>query len=188
MERFWLKSYPPGVPADIDPSVYPSLVSLLEESFAKHRNADAYICMGKAITFGEIDALSRALAAWLQSRGLKKGARVAIMMPNVLQYPVAVAAVLRAGLIAVNVNPLYTAHELEHQLHDSGAEAVIVLENFASTLQKAVGGTAVKHVVVASMGDLLGFPKGLIVNFVVRTVRKMVPAWSLPGHTAFNAA
>jgi long-chain acyl-CoA synthetase len=186
MDRFWLKSYPPGVPADIDPSVYPSLVSLLEESFAKYRDAKAYVCMGAAITFGEIDALSTALAAWLQSRGLQKGARVAIMMPNVLQYPVAVAAVLRAGFIAVNVNPLYTARELEHQLHDSGAEAVIVLENFASTLQQAMAGTPVKHVVVAAMGDLLGFPKGLIVNFVVRTVKKMVPAWSLPGHFAFK--
>ena len=186
MDRFWLKSYPPGVPADIDPSVYPSLVSLLEESFGKYRDAEAYVCMGKAINFGEIDALSAALAAWLQGRGLKKGARVAIMMPNVLQYPVALAAVLRAGCIAVNVNPLYTARELEHQLRDSGAEAVVVLENFASTLQQALSGTSVKHVVVASMGDLLGFPKGPIVNFVVRTVKKMVPPWSLPGHFTFN--
>jgi long-chain acyl-CoA synthetase len=187
MDRFWLKNYPPGVPADIDPSVYPSLVSLLEESFGKYRDAHAYVCMGKAITFGEIDTLSKALAAWLQGRGLKRGARVAIMMPNVLQYPIAVAAVLRAGFIAVNVNPLYTARELEHQLKDSGAEAVIVLENFASTLQQALAGTAVKHVVVASMGDLLGFLKGPIVNFVVRTVKKMVPVWSLPGHVPFNA-
>jgi long-chain acyl-CoA synthetase len=186
MERFWLKNYPPGVPADIDPSVYPSLVSLFEESFTKYRDAKAYVCMDKALTFGEVDALSRALAAWLQSRGLKKGARVAIMMPNVLQYPIAVAAVWRAGLIAVNVNPLYTARELEHQLKDSGAEAVIVLESFAATLQAAIAGTPVKHVVVGSLGDLLGFPKGLIVNFVVRTVRKMIPAWSLPGHLRFN--
>src|SRR6202012_4307750 len=149
MERFWLKNYPAGVPADIDASVYPSVVALIEESFAKYRDARAYICMGTAITFGEVDALSRALAAWLQGRGLAKGARVAIMMPNVLQYPVAVAAVLRAGLIAVNVNPLYSARELEHQLKDSGTEAVIVLENFASTLQAALasGGSAVKHVV-----------------------------------------
>jgi long-chain acyl-CoA synthetase len=188
MDRFWLKSYPPGVPSDIDPSVYPSVVALLEESFDKFREQRAYVCMDKAITFGDIDALSQALAAWLQGRGLAKGARVAIMMPNVLQYPVALAAVLRAGLIAVNVNPLYTARELEHQLKDSGAEAVIVLENFASTLQQAIGKTAVKHVVVTSMGDLLGFPKGLIVNFVVRTMRKMVPAFSLPGHTKFKDA
>ena len=187
MDRFWLKSYPPGVPADIDPSVYPSLVSLLEESFARYRDAAAYVCMGKAITFGEVDALSRALAAWLQGRGLLRGARVAIMMPNVLQYPIAVAAVLRAGFIAVNVNPLYTPRELEHQLQDSGAEAVIVLENFASTLQQALTGTAVRHVVVASMGDLLGFLKGSLVNFVVRRVKKMIPAWYLPGHAGFNS-
>src|SRR5882672_3222707 len=192
MDRFWLKSYPPGVPSDIDPSVYPSVVALIEESFAKYRGQKAYVCMDKAITFGEVDTLSQALAAWLQSRGLTRGARVAIMMPNVLQYPVAVAAVLRAGFIAVNVNPLYTAPELEHQLEDSGAEAVIVLENFASTLEQALraggAGTAVKHVVVASMGDLLGFPKGLIVNFVVRRLRKMVPAFALPGHFTFNDA
>jgi long-chain acyl-CoA synthetase len=186
MDRFWLRSYPPGVPSDIDPSVYPSVVALLEESFTKYRDQKAYVCMDKALTFGDIDTLSQALAAWLQGRGLKRGARVAIMMPNVLQYPVAVAAVLRAGFIAVNVNPLYTARELEHQLKDSGAEAVIVLENFAATLQHAIDGTAVKHVVVASMGDLLGFAKGLIVNFVVRTLRKMVPAYSLPGHIKFN--
>jgi long-chain acyl-CoA synthetase len=190
MERFWLKSYPPGVPSDIDPSVYPSVVALLEESFAKYRGQKAYVCMDKALRFGEIDTLSQALAAWLQGRGLARGARVAIMMPNVLQYPIAVAAVLRAGFIAVNVNPLYTAPELEHQLEDSGAEAVIVLENFASTLEEALrrsgGKTAVKHVVVGSMGDLLGLPRGLIVNFIVRTVRKMVPAFSLTGHFKFN--
>lgn len=188
MDRFWLKSYPPGVPTDIDPSAYASVVSLFEESFSKHRDKRAYVCMDKALTFGDIDSLSTALAAWLQGRGLKRGARVAIMMPNVLQYPVAVAAVLRAGFIAVNVNPLYTARELEHQLKDSGAEAIIILENFATTLQQVVAHTGIKHVVVASMGDLLGFPKGLIVNFVVRTMRKMVPAWSLPGHVKFNAA
>ena len=188
MDRFWLKNYPPGVPADIDPSAYASVVSLFEESFSKHRDSKAYVCMDKALTFGEIDSLSQALGAWLQGRGLKRGARVAIMMPNVLQYPVAVAAVLRAGFIAVNVNPLYTARELEHQLNDSGAEAIVILENFATTLQHVIARTGVRHVVVASMGDLLGFPKGLIVNFVVRTVRKMVPAWSLPGHVTFNDA
>ena len=188
MDRFWLKNYPPGVPADIDPSAYGSVVSLFEESFSKYRDRKAYVCMDKALTFGEIDSLSLALGAWLQGRGLKRGARVAIMMPNVLQYPVAVAAVLRAGFIAVNVNPLYTARELEHQLKDSGAEAIVILENFATTLQHVIAETGIKHVVVASMGDLLGFPKGLIVNFVVRTLRKMVPAWSLPGHVTFNEA
>jgi len=190
MDRFWLENYPPGVPADIDPSVYPSVVSLLEESFVRYRDAKAYVCMGTALAFGEVDLLSMALAAWLQGRGLARGARVAVMMPNVLQYPVAVAAVLRAGFVSVNVNPLYTAHELEHQLADSGAEAVIVLENFAATLQAALAGgaTAVKHVVVASMGDLLGWLKGMVVNLVVRSVRKLVPAFSLPGHVAFNDA
>jgi long-chain acyl-CoA synthetase len=194
MDRFWLKNYPAGVPADIDPSIYPSLADLLEESFAKYRDARAYVCMDAALTFGQVDDLSRALAAWLQGRGLRRGARVAIMMPNVLQYPVAVAAVIRAGFIAVNVNPLYTARELEHQLKDSGAEAVIVLENFARTLQDALAGStepgssAVKTVVVAAMGDLLGFPRGLIVDFVVRHVKRMVPAWSLPGHVSFRQA
>jgi long-chain acyl-CoA synthetase len=188
VDRFWLKSYPPGVPADIDPAAYPSVVSLFEESFSRYRDSRAYVCMDKALTFGEVDSLSTALGAWLQGRGLKRGARVAIMMPNVLQYPVAVAAVLRAGFIAVNVNPLYTARELEHQLKDSGAEAIIILENFATTLQRVIAQTGIKHVVVAAMGDLLGFPKGLIVNFVVRMMRKMVPAWSLPGHVKFNDA
>jgi long-chain acyl-CoA synthetase len=186
MDRFWLKNYPPGVPSDIDPTVYPSIVALIEESFSKYREASAYVCMGKALSFGEIDTMSRALGAWLQGRGLKRGDRVAIMMPNILQYPVAIAAVLRAGFIAVNVNPLYTPHELEHQLKDSGAQAILVLENFAATLQQAIAHTDIKHVVVAAMGDLLGFPKGVVVNFVVR--RKMVPAWSLPGHTTFGAA
>src|SRR5258705_9078345 len=151
MDRFWLKSYPPGVPSDIDPSVYPSVVALLEESFSKYRDQRAYVCMDKALTFGEVDTLSKALAAWLQGRGLARGARVAIMMPNVLQYPVAVAAVLRAGFIAVNVNPLYTARELAHQLNDSGAEAVIVLENFAATLEQAIAGSAVEHVIVVAL-------------------------------------
>jgi long-chain acyl-CoA synthetase len=186
MDRFWLRNYPPGVPSDVDPSIYPSLVALIEESFTKYRDRAAYVCMGRVLTFGEVDALSKALAAWLQSRGLQRGARVAIMMPNVLQYPVSVAAVLRAGLIAVNVNPLYTARELQHQLQDSGAEAVIVLENFATTLQQALGGTAVKHIIVAAMGDLLGVLQGTVVNLVVRRIARMVPAFSLPGHFKFN--
>ena len=156
MERIWLNSYPAGVPAIIDPSKYPSIVAMFEESFAKFGSRKAFICMDKAITYGELDDMSRALAAWLQSTGLKKGARVAIMMPNVLQYPVAIAAILRAGYVVVNFNPLYTAREAEHQLKDCGAEAIIVLENFAHAVQEAVARTAVKHVVVASMGDLLG--------------------------------
>jgi long-chain acyl-CoA synthetase len=187
MEKFWLKSYPPGVPAKIDPSQYSSLGELFEESFREYRTKPAFVCMGKQITYGELDALSGKLAAWFQSKGLARGARIAIMMPNVLQYPVAIAAILRAGYVVVNVNPLYTPRELEHQLKDSGAEAIIILENFAVTLQAVVRNSAVKHVIVAAMGDLMG-TKGLIVNFVVRRVKKMVPAWSLPGHIRFNTA
>ena len=186
MDKIWLNSYPPGVPGDVDVSGYESLAALFEESYKKHANDKAYVCMDKAITFGDIDRMSRLFAAWLQAKGLKQGDRVAIMLPNVLQYPVALAAVIRAGFIAVNVNPLYTPRELEHQLKDSGALAIVVLENFASVLQQALPKTQVKHVVVASMGDMLGAVKGAIVNFVVR--RKMVPAWSLPGHTTFKAA
>ncbi len=187
MERIWLKHYPAGVPADIDVTQYGSLVELLEESFAKFRDRKAFICMDKAITYRDLDEMSQALAAYLQSKGLPKGARVALMMPNVLQYPVSTAAVLRAGYVVVNVNPLYTPRELEHQLKDSGAEAIIVLENFASTVEKVIARTSVKHVIVGTMGDLLGF-KGVIVNLVVRRVKKMVPAYSLPGAIAFNDA
>ena len=186
MEKIWLKSYPPGVPAEIDPSQYSSVADLFEESFREYETKPAFVCMGKQITYGELDALSRKLAAWFQSKGLARGARIAIMMPNVLQYPVAIAAILRAGYVVVNVNPLYTPRELEHQLKDSGAEAIVLLENFAVTLQAVLRNTAIKHVVVAAMGDLMG-AKGLIVNFVVRHVKKMVPAWSLPGHIKFNA-
>jgi long-chain acyl-CoA synthetase len=187
MERIWLKQYPAGVPADIDVTQYASLVELLEESFAKFRERKAFICMDKSISYRDLDEMSLALAAFLQSRGLQKGARVALMMPNVLQYPISTAAVLRAGYAVVNVNPLYTPRELEHQLKDSGAEAVIVLENFATTVQKVIANTSVKHVIVGSMGDLLGL-KGVIVNLVVRKVKKMVPAYSLPNAISFNDA
>ena len=187
MERIWLKQYPPGVPADIEPTQYASLVDLLEESFTKFADRKAFICMDKSISYRDLDQMSVALAAYLQGRGLQRGARVAIMMPNVLQYPVATAAVLRAGYAVVNVNPLYTPRELEHQLKDSGAEAIIVLENFAHTVEQVIAKTQVKHVIVASMGDLLGF-KGVIVNLVVRRIKKMVPAWSLPGSVSFNDA
>jgi long-chain acyl-CoA synthetase len=179
MDKFWLKAYPDGVPAEIDYTQYRSLVHLLEDSFRKYASRNAYCCMGKFLTYGELDRLSLQLAAWLQSRGLAKGARVALMMPNVLQYPVALAAVLRAGYTVVNVNPLYTPRELEHQLNDSGAEAIIILENFAHTLQQVMPSTSIKHVVVASMGEMLG-AKGWLVNFVVRHVKKLVPAYSLP--------
>jgi long-chain acyl-CoA synthetase len=187
MERVWLKQYPPGVPADIDVTQYASLVELLEESFAKFADRKAFICMDKSITYRDLDEMSVALGAYLQSKELAKGARVALMMPNVLQYPVATAAVLRAGYAVVNVNPLYTPRELEHQLKDSGAEAIIVLENFAHTVQQVIGHTAVKQVIVGSMGEMLGL-KGVIVNLVVRKVKKMVPAYSLPGAVSFNEA
>ena len=188
MEKFWLKSYPPGVPADIDYTRYRSLVHLLEEAFDKYAQRNAYVCMDRFITYADVDLMSKKLGAWLQAQGLSKGARVALMMPNVLQYPVVIAAVLRAGYVVVNVNPLYTARELEHQLKDSGAEAIIVLENFASVLEKVIARTQVKVAVVASMGDLLGGLKGAIVNFVVRTVKKMVPEFSLPNAVRFNRA
>jgi len=188
MERIWLKQYPAGVPADIDPTQYSSLVELLEESFAKFRDRKAFICMDKAISYRELDEMSLALGAWLQSRGLKKGARVALMMPNVLQYPVATVAVLRAGYAVVNVNPLYTPRELEHQLKDSGAKAIVIIENFATTLQEVLHAVPTKKIILASMGDLLGLLKGTLVNYVVRNVKKMVPAFDLPGAVRFNDA
>jgi long-chain acyl-CoA synthetase len=188
MERIWLKDYPAGVPADIDPSRWPSLVAMMEESFARFRSEAAFIGMGRTITYAELDALSRAFAGWLQGQGLKPGARIALMMPNVLQYPVAIAGALRAGLIVVNVNPLYTPRELEFQLQDSGAEAIVVLENFACTVERVMAHSSIKHVVIARMGDLLGSLKGMLVNLVVRHVKKMVPAYNLPGATAFNDA
>jgi len=187
MDRFWLKNYPKGVPAEVDPSQYSSLVALIDEAFSKYGARKAYDSLGKTITFGEVDALSKAFGAWLQQRGLARGARVAIMLPNLIQYPVAMAAVLRAGMVVVNVNPLYTPRELEHQLKDSGAEAIVILENFAHTLQQVISRTPIKHVVVASMGDLLGL-KGSVVNLVVRHVKKMVPPWALAGAVRFNDA
>jgi long-chain acyl-CoA synthetase len=187
MEKIWLKSYPPNVPAQIDPDQYGSLVQMLEESFQKYAANNAFVCMDRFLTYAELDDYSRKLAAWLQSRGMAKGARVAIMMPNVLQYPIALAAILRAGYTVVNVNPLYTPRELEHQLKDSGSEAIIVLENFAHTLEQVMANTPVRHVVVASMGELLG-AKGVLVNFVVRTVKKMVPDFALPNMVRFKDA
>ena len=188
MNKPWLKHYPVGVPENIDPTQYETVARVLEEAMQKYAARTAFICMGKSITYAQIDAASRGLGAWLQSRGLAPGGRVAIMMPNIMQYPVAVAAILRAGYVVVNVNPLYTPRELEHQLKDSGAEAIIIIENFATTLDKVIANTPVKHVVVAAMGDLLGGLKGTLVNFVVRRVKKMVPEFSLPGSLRFNAA
>lgn len=188
MDKFWLSSYPKGVPAEVDYRQYTSLVHLMDESFQKYAQRRAYVCLGKFLTYAEVDNLSQKFAAWLQSRGLEKGARVAVMMPNILQYPVAVAAILRAGYTAVNVNPLYTPRELEHQLNDSGAQAIIILENFATTLQKVLDKTQIEHVVVTGMGDLLGGFKGMAVNFAVRHIKKMVPAFSLPTAISFKQA
>jgi len=187
-ERVWLGSYPQGVPADIDPDQYASLVELMEASFASYADRTAYSFMGKAISYRQTDQESLALAAYLQSLGLAKGDRVAIMMPNVPQYPVTVAAVLRAGYVVVNVNPLYTARELEHQLKDSGAKAIVIIENFAATLEKCIASTPLQHVVLASMGDRLGLLKGAVVNHVVRKVKRLVPAFHLPRAVRFNDA
>ncbi|MCZ2414218.1 MAG: AMP-binding protein, partial [Burkholderiales bacterium] len=186
MDRIWLKSYPPSVPHEIDHHRYESVVQIFDEAFAKYRDRKAFVGFGKEVSYRELDELSKCVAAWLQSRGLQKGDRVAIMMPNILQNPVTIAAVLRAGYVVVNVNPLYTPRELEHQLKDSGARVIFILENFATTLQQVIARTKVEHVVLASMGDLLGFAKGTLVNFVVRHVKKMVPAFELSNTTRFN--
>ncbi len=186
MEKIWLKSYPPGVPAEIDYNDYKSVGDLFEKCVKQYADRPAFHCMGKTISFAELDRFSAAFGAWAQSKGLAKGARIALMMPNVLQYPVCLYGTLRAGYTVVNVNPLYTPRELEHQLKDSGAEVIVVLENFASVLQEVVARTPVKHVVVASLGDMLGL-KGAIVNFVVRNVKKMVPAFELPTAVRFSA-
>ncbi|KQY90359.1 long-chain-fatty-acid--CoA ligase [Pelomonas sp. Root1444] len=188
MEPIWLKQYPAEVPRDINLSLYPSLVDLLDTSFKKNAAKPAYLMMGKSVSFAQVDEASRAFAAYLQSLGLEKGDRVAIMMPNLFQYPVAVAAVLRAGYVVVNVNPLYTPRELEHQLKDSGAKVIVIIENFASVLQQVIKNVPTKHVVLAAMGDMLGLLKGGIVNYVVRKVKKMVPAFELPGAVRFNDA
>lgn len=187
-DRIWLKSYPPGVSSDIDPNRYASMVDMMEESFKKFADRPAYSFMGKEQSYRQVDELSQTFGVYLQSLGLVKGDRVAIMMPNVLQYPIAVAGILRAGYTLVNVNPLYTARELEHQLKDSGAKAIVILENFAATLEKCLAATPVKHIVLCAMGDQLGLLKGALVNYVVRNVKKMVPVFNLPGAVRFNAA
>jgi long-chain acyl-CoA synthetase len=188
MEKVWLKSYPDGVPAEINPAAYSSIKDVLEKSCAEYGDLPAFTCMDKSITFAELDRLSRNFAAYLQGLGLKKGDRVAIMMPNILQYAVAIFGVLRGGFIIVNTNPLYTARELEHQLHDSGAKAVVILENFANTLEQVLPKTDVKHVITTQAGDLLGFPKSLIVNLVVKYKKKLVPDWNIPGAVSLSSA
>lgn len=187
MERIWLQSYPKEIPADIDIDHIPSLVALFEDACRKYADLVAYISMGKEMTYGELDVATREFAGWLQSIGLKKGDRVALMMPNLLQYPVALFGTLRAGCVVVNCNPLYTPHELEHQLKDSGAVAIVIVENFARTLQRAIAQTDIRHVIVTPLGEMLG-AKGILVNFVLRHVKKMVPAWKLPGSIRFKTA
>ena len=190
MEKIWFAEYQKtGIPETVElPAENTSLVDIFESNFKKFGSREAFIFMDKVITFNELDAASRKFATYLQSLGLAKGSRVAVMMPNVLQYPVVALGVLRAGLILVNVNPLYMSRELEHQLNDSGAEGLVIIENFASVYQAILGKTPVKHVVVASVGDMLGTLKGTLVNFVLRSVRKQIPAWDIPGHIKFNAA
>ena len=189
MDRIWLKNYPAGVPADIDPGEYSSLKALIEEACAKYQHAPAYTNMGATLTYAQLDELSRAFAAWLQQKsGLVGGDRVALMMPNILQYPIALFGALRAGMVVVNTNPLYTQRELEHQLADSGAKAIVILENFAHVLQAVLPCTHVNKVIVTGVGDLLGFPRGPIVNFVLRHVRKQVPPWNIPGSLRFKSA
>ena len=186
--RPWLASYPEGVPVDIDTSAYASLVELMQDSFVKFSDRTAFSFMGYDMSYAELDRLSQVFGAYLQSLGLLAGDRVAIMLPNVLQYPVAVAAILRAGYVVVNINPLYTARELEVQLKDADAKVIVILENFAATLEKCLAKTPLQHVVLCAMGDRLGWLKGLVVNLVVRRVKKMVPAFSLPQAVRFNAA
>ncbi|WP_439614924.1 long-chain-fatty-acid--CoA ligase [Shinella sp.] len=183
--RFWLASYPEGMAGEIAPLGHASIGALVESCCARYANRPAFTSMGKTLSFKDFEAASAKIAVWLQAQGLEKGDRVAVMMPNILQNPVIIFGILRAGLVVVNVNPLYTPRELEHQLKDAGAKALFVLENFASTVAQVVSRTAVKHVIVTTMGDMLGL-KGLIVNFVVRRVKKLVPAWSLPGHIPFT--
>ena len=186
MEKIWLKSYPASVPAEIDMSELASINEMFARSCGNFAERPAFRNLGVTITYAKLERLSRDFAAWLQSAGLRKGARVALMMPNVLQYPVALFGALRAGMIVVNVNPLYTARELQHQLRDSGAEAIVILENFAHVLEKVIANTAVKHVVITGVGDLFPAQKRWVVNFVVRRVKKMVPPWSLPGALRFR--
>lgn len=190
MEKIWFAEYHKnGIPETVElPAENTSLVDIFESNFQKFGSRDAFIFMDKALTFSELEEASRKFATYLQSLGLAKGSRVAVMMPNILQYPVVSLAVLRAGLVLVNVNPLYTSRELEHQLNDSGAEVLVIVENFATVYQNIIGKTTIKHVVVASVGDMLGTLKGTLVNFVLRSVRKQIPAWNIPGHIRFNVA
>ena len=189
MEKFWLKRYPAGVPAEINPDIYGSLVEMFEASVAQFGDLPAYINMGQTLTYRALEQQSRAFAAYLQQElHLQKGDRVGLMMPNLLQYPVALFGILRAGMIAVNINPLYTPRELEHQLKDSGAKAIVIVSNFANTLERVVYKTGVKHVILTRMGDHLGLAKGTLVNFVVKYIKKLVPKYNLPNAISFRRA
>jgi long-chain acyl-CoA synthetase len=189
VDRNWLHHYPPGVPADIDPDRFASLKALIEEAMVTYRRLPAFANMGATLTYAQLDELSRAFAAWLQHKsGLARGDRVALMMPNILQYPIALFGVLRAGMVVVNTNPLYTPRELEHQLADSGAKAIVIVENFAHVLEQVLARTELTQVLVTGVGDLLGMPKGFIVNFVLRHIRKQVPRWRMPGSQSFRSA
>ena len=188
MEKIWLNHYPPGIPKTLDSNRPTTLVEMLLKSFAKNSDKPAYRFMGNDLSFKDIDQLSQAFAAWLQSKGLIKGDRVAVMMPNIPQYPVVVAAILRVGMVIVNVNPLYTPRELEHQLKDSGAKAIVILDQFANTLERCIEHTSIKHVVLASIGDLLPFPKNLVVNFVVTNLKRMIPEFYIKSKITFKAA
>ena len=187
MDKFWLASYPAGVPAEIDIDEYASLRDVIEESFANFPTRPAFTCMGRTLTFADLDALSATFAGFLQSVGATRGTRVALMMPNILQYPICVFGTLRAGCTVVNVNPLYTARELEHQLVDSGAEVIVVVENFARTLSQAIASTRIRHVIVTSIGELLAV-KGRVVDLMLRRVKRVIPEWSLPGAIRFTDA
>jgi long-chain acyl-CoA synthetase len=188
MEKIWLKSYPPGIPAETDTSEFSSINDILRKSCEKFRHRPAFTCMDRSLSYEDLDQMSLRFAAYLQSLGLKKGDRVAVMMPNILQYPIALFGILRAGLIVVNTNPLYTPRELEHQLADSGAKAIVILENFANTLEKVIAKTQIKHIITTQIGDLLGFPKSLLVNLVIKYKKKMVPAWNIADAISLSKA
>jgi long-chain acyl-CoA synthetase len=188
LEKIWLKSYPPGVPAEIRIDEFSSINDILARSCAMFGSRPAFTCMGHSLSYSDLDRLSRSFASYLQRLGMEKGERIALMMPNVLQYPVALFGALRAGLVVVNTNPLYTPRELEHQLVDSGATAIVILENFATTLEQVLGKAPVKHIITTQLGDLLGFPKSLLVNLVVKYRKKMVPAWHIAGAVKWSTA
>ena len=187
-QRPWLKNYPKGIPANIDPDAYSSLVEMFDETFKKYASKPAFSCMNKSITFAELDKKSQQFGAYLHSRGLEAGDKIALMMPNLLQYPIALFGALRAGLVVVNTNPLYTPREMLHQFSDAGVKAIVIAENFASNLEKVIGDTAIKTVIVTSIGELLGSIKGKVVNFVVRNVKGMVPKYNIPNTVSFKEA